>query len=609
MSFAAGGGDGTGFTPLPGATPWGAETLLAEQQRQRGDNSLHSIMTIVVAILVVLLIVTLMRQTWVLVEPYSLPLCGAIVLSVALHENPEHEPSQGPTDLARLKAQFSSDHPRLSFLAPCCAVTRFFYVALQKVADRTGVDKYPIFMLMPVHVRNLVMAAAVVALVARLGSFIVPQFLIGMLFSALLLLALPALIGLVLCWFLEERRFLRVMRVIFSGLMITVIGTTFTICVVTEVQKSGQNTVKFVRSYGMQVPDNAPSMVTSYFLSKNVTDVLIPALQKVQFNGTWTDIYQNAVAFATNHTTTLTAALSETQPAAQGVTTVVSNVLQFVVAALLWSVGKIYELILFYVTLQTLLSLERTVLYYLLLKVLGVVLGDEKRAHEKAERTETRMISELSTLFYSLWHVFVFHFLLTLVWYSAFHMPLSVCVSTIGGVLALFPLSLPPMITQIIFALVVNGINGRIDFVMLAVGGLFYLVTLSVNLIEVSSSVVGGRNESKKEKTVKGKKGGKLQQQQLQESAASPSRGGQFAAAVASVVASGAAIADGASAAAAAAAAPQLTTAELAEQKANSYLVTTSIILGLSAHGAIGVVIGPIVVIATHALYDSFGSF
>jgi hypothetical protein len=582
-------------------------SVLGREFSQRSTQTL--VMAIVIAILIVLLIVWVSGRIWEMIEPYSFPLVGACIMSIALHEPPEHskDPSRrNPVtkSIIGAKERFRLNWPRLGkYFSPLVAIPEFFHQTLQKSLCQFGIDKYPLIDILPEWLQNISFFFLLISVTARLSRFLFPSFFVGLLFSAAVLGGVPLAISFIICWFTDERQFVRTIRMLTSILTIGVISLTFTISIVDELHQGGRSSVAAIQNLGIEIPDNAAEVASSYVLSPNTTERLLPALREFRFNGTWDEIYNHTREFLTNHTTTLSAAISESQPVAKGVSDVVTNILKFTLTLLVWSFGKIYEVVLFWVTLNNFLSLDRTILYYVLRKGLTVVFADEHKADAAAEATEVRMIGELSALFYSLFHVFVCHFCLTLLWYSLFSMPLSVLFSTIGGLIALFPLSLPPVITQLIIACIVMLIRQNFEPVMLLTGLCVWIATMSVDLIAVSEK----DNPRVRQQMKKSKSGPNIFGSSIMTSLTNFSSKGRssssknennnnnnssgkshlFETAIA-------------------AAQSNIAKKDYTLSKASSYMITTSIILGLTAYGVNGVVLGPLLFIVAHQIWDAF---
>jgi len=153
----------------------------------------------------------------------------------------------------------------------------------------------------------------------------------------------------------------------------------------------------------------------------------------------------------------------------------------FVWSSVRWTSMKVAESVLFMTTLMMLMSMERTILYYILRKIFEYVLvfpattkrtstDDEKEGNHQdtiakkrneidktARDAEVDVVRELNGFFYAFLHKFVFHFFVTLCWYTLFQMPLSVTLCFAGAILVLFslPFYLHPMFFQIIFGIAV----------------------------------------------------------------------------------------------------------------------------------------------------------
>ena len=70
-------------------------------------------------------------------------------------------------------------------------------------------------------------------------ALLFPQVLTGALFAAITVLGVPLVVGLVLCWIVEEKRFVRIMKGLLTTILLLLLSLCSIITIMDEMQQSG----------------------------------------------------------------------------------------------------------------------------------------------------------------------------------------------------------------------------------------------------------------------------------------------------------------------------------------------------------------------------------
>ena len=443
------------------------------------------VFVIVTSLMVFSAIVLVLYCVYVLISPYFSGITTAVFLSVLLHRTHRTDPIPPLVEaMQRLHANWQWYGPWWGrWIGNLVLPVLVLDLVLVSGTKNCGLYKLPL-MRHRLWLQRLVGCALVFWLGASLSS------VATVLWVLLSLLAL----GMVIVWFLSYEHYARFLYrtcrfVILSTILF---GVLYKLALeVVELAGAAKSSATSVQSSISQLDiiaiaqEKGMHWFVRDVLGANVTetatqmkDKLSPIIGNLSWNVSWhtqvVELYTAVSNFSNSDYHDAAGMVRDVAlSAAQRTLQLSMMFIQIVLSTMSDALGVFYEMVLFYLLLQFLLKLKRTLLFYCTEKICTMIALPN--ASEKASLLEDDIVEQIDSLFLSFFHIASYHFLMTYGLFEAFSIHYSVLGGLAGVAFALFPYygkTIHPFVPAII-ALFVRGAYVRLVLLVAVLAALW----------------------------------------------------------------------------------------------------------------------------------------